>query len=293
MQTIQQNDKQWTILEILQWTASYFQEKEIQSPRLTAEVLLAHTLRQDRMYLYVHYDQPLEAEERSRFKTLVKQRVQGTPTQYLTGKQEFWSLEFQVAPGVLIPRPETEHLVEAAVNLSPQFPQPAIVDVGTGSGNIAISLKREIPHAEVYADDVSDAALEIAKDNASRLLNGETSIVFRQGDLLQPFSDTTFDLIVSNPPYVSTAEYEVLSCEIREHEPKLALYAGEEGLDVYHKLIPQARSYLNPHGYVLVEIGYGQKDAVADIFQEHGFVIQDLVKDYAGINRVVVACGED
>jgi release factor glutamine methyltransferase len=115
MQTIQQNDRSWTILEILQWTTNYFREKGIQSPRLTAEVLLAHTLQQDRMSLYVHHDQPLEAEERSRFKALVKQRVQGTPTQYLTGKQEFWSLESQVAPGVLIPRPETEHIVEAAI----------------------------------------------------------------------------------------------------------------------------------------------------------------------------------
>jgi release factor glutamine methyltransferase len=292
MQTIQQNEKQWTILEILQWTINYFREKGIQNPRLTAEVLLAHTLHQDRLSLYVHHDQPLEAEERSRFKTLVKQKMQGTPTQYLTSKQEFWSLEFQVAPGVLIPRPETEHLVEAAIAVAAQFPQPAIVDVGTGSGNIAISLKKEIPHAEVYASDISEAALEIAKRNAGNLLDGESRIIFRQGDLLQPFSGNTFDLIISNPPYVNAAEYETLSCEIREHEPKLALYAGEEGLDVYQKLIPQAQSYLNSHGYVLVEIGYGQKDAVINIFQEHGFAIQDVIKDYAGIDRVVIACSD-
>lgn len=219
--------------------------------------------------------------------------MQGTPTQYLTSKQEFWSLEFQVAPGVLIPRPETEHLVEAAIAVAAQFPQPAIVDVGTGSGNVAISLKKEIPHAEVYASDISEAALEIAKHNAGNLLNGESKIIFRHGDLLQPFSGSTFDLIISNPPYISAAEYEALSCEIREHEPKLALYAGEEGLDVYRKLIPQAQSYLNSHGYVLVEIGYGQKDAVVGIFEEHGFAIQDVIKDYAGIARVVVACIEN
>lgn len=293
METIQQHEKQWTILGILQWTINYFREKGIQNPRLTAEVLLAHTLHQDRISLYVHYDQPLEAEERARFKTLVKQRVQGTPTQYLTGKQEFWSLEFQVAPGVLIPRPETEHLVEAAINISTQFPRPAIIDVGTGSGNIAISLKKELPHAEVYASDISDAALEIARHNARHLLNGENKLIFRQGDLLQPFSDTTFDLIVSNPPYISAAEYEALSCEIRAHEPRLALYAGEEGLDVYRELIPQARSSLNPHGYVLVEIGYGQKGAVVNIFQEHGFVIKEVIKDYAGIDRVAIARRND
>jgi release factor glutamine methyltransferase len=208
----------------------------------------------------------------------------------LTGKQEFWSLEFQVTPGVLIPRPETEHLVEAAINLSSQFPQPTIVDVGVGSGNIAISLKKEIPHAEVYASDISDAALEIARRNARQLLNGKNSVIFRQGDLFQPFSGITFDLIVSNPPYVSATEYESLSCEIREHEPKLALYAGEEGLDVYRRFIPEACSSLNPHGYVLIEIGYGQKDAVIAIFQEHGFTIYDVIKDYARIDRVVVAC---
>jgi release factor glutamine methyltransferase len=290
MQTVQQNERQWTILEILRWTTDYFREKSIQGPRLTAEVLLAHTLQQDRMSLYVHHDQPLEAEERSRFKTLVKQRIQGTPTQYLTGKQEFWSLEFQVAPGVLIPRPETEHLVEASINVAAQFPQLAIIDVGTGSGNVAISLKKEIPHAEVYASDISEAALEIAKRNAGNLLDGESRIVFRHGDLLQPFSGNTFDLIISNPPYVSAAEYETLSCEIREHEPKLALFAGEEGLDVYRQLIPQAHSYLNPHGYVLVEIGYGQKDSVVGIFEEHGFAIQNVIKDYAGIDRVMIAC---
>ena len=285
----QQDHTQWTILNILQWTTNYFQEKGVQSPRLTAEILLAHTLQKDRMYLYVHHDQPLEAAERSHFKILIKQRVQGTPTQYLTGKQEFWSMEFQVTPEVLIPRPETEHLVEAAIKLSAQFPQPTIVDIGTGSGVIAVSLKKELPHAEVYASDISEAALAIAKRNASQLLNGENHIIFRQGDLLQPFSGTTFDLIVSNPPYCSAEEYSTLAREVKNHEPRITLYAGEHGLDVYHRLIAEAHSYLKPDGYVLVEIGYGQKDAVVGIFQRHGFVIKDVIKDYAGIDRVVVA----
>jgi release factor glutamine methyltransferase len=284
-----QHHAQWTILDILQWTTAYFQEKDIQNPRLTAEVLLAHTLQQDRMYLYVHYDQPLEPAERSQFKTLIKQRANGTPTQYLTGKQEFWSLEFQVAPGVLIPRPETEHLVEAALNLSVQFPQPTIVDIGTGSGIIAISLKKELPHADVYAGDISETALAIARQNADRLLNGEQSIMFRQGDLFQPFSGIAFDLIVSNPPYIRAAEYAVLAREIREHEPKEALYADAEGLDVYARLIAGAAAYLNPEGYVLVEIGYGQKDAVVGIFEQHGFAIKTVIPDYAKIDRVIVA----
>lgn len=293
MKTIQQNDRAWTILEILQWTTDYFQQKEIDSPRLTAEVLLAHTLDTDRMYLYVHYDQPLEQEERAGFKTLIQQRVQGVPTQYLTGRQEFWSLEFQVAPGVLIPRPETEHLVEAAINLSAQFPTPAIVDIGTGSGIIAISLKKEIPHASIYAGDIAGTALAIAKQNAITLLENGNNIEFHQGDLFEPFAGMTFDLIVSNPPYISAEEYATLSCEVREHEPKIALYAGGEGLDVYRRLIAKAHSYLHPDGYILVEIGYGQKDAVVNIFQKHGFSIKSLIKDYAGIDRVVIAWREE
>lgn len=289
MPTIQQHDQQWTILAILQWTTTYFQQKGIDPPRLTAEVLLAHTLNKDRMYLYVHYDQPLQQDERERFKTLIKQRIQGTPTQYLTGKQEFWSLEFQVAPGVLIPRPETEHLVETAITVSAQFSQPRIVDIGTGSGAIAISLKKEIPHATVYAGDISDIALAIARQNAHLLLHDETEVSFHQGDLLQPFDGMSFDLIVSNPPYISAAEYAMLAREVRDYEPKLALHAGEEGLDAYRRLIAEAHSYLNPDGYVLVEIGYRQKEAVVDIFKAHGFRIKDIIKDYAGIERVVIA----
>lgn len=283
---------QWTILAILQWTTRYFREKQIQNPRLTAEVLLAHVLQQDRMYLYVHHDQPLELEERTQFKTLIKRRIQGVPTQYLVGKQEFWSMEFQVAPGVLIPRPETEHLVEAAITLAAQFPQPTIVDIGTGSGIIAISVKKELPHASVHASDMSETALTIARQNTIRLLHDEHAIRFHLGDLFAPLAGIMFDLIVSNPPYVSAAEYASVSREIRENEPKEALYAGEDGLDVYRQLIPQASSHLTPQGYILAEIGYGQKDSVVAIFQEHDFVIKEVIQDYAGIDRVVVACRE-
>ena len=281
---------QWTILTILQWTTDYFREKQIPSPRLTAEVLLAHMLQTDRMYLYVHHDQPLETEERNRFKVLIKQRIQGVPTQYLVGKQEFWSLEFQVAPGVLIPRPETEHLVEAAINLASQFPQPTIVDIGTGSGIIAISLKKELPQASIHASEISETALTIARQNADLLLYGTNNIIFHQGDLFAPLAGMAFDLIVSNPPYISAVEYASISHEVKEHEPKEALYAGEDGLDIYRRLIPQAMSHLTPKGYVLVEIGYGQKKAVVELFEEHGLTIHKIVKDYAGIDRVVIAC---
>ena len=283
------HDRQWTILEILRWTTEFFQKHEIDSPRLTAEVLLSHMLQQDRMYLYVHHDQPLEQQEREQFKALIRQRVNGVPTQYLTGKKEFWSLEFHVAPGVLIPRPETEHLVEAAIDLAKTCSHPSIVDIGTGSGAIAISLKHELPEANVYAGDISEDALAIAIDNAKRLLPDEHSLTFCQGDLFTPFQGMTFDLIVSNPPYISSEDYAGLAREVREHEPESALHAGTEGLDVYRHLIADARNYLTPNGYILVEIGYGQEEAVVSIFQEYGFTVKQVIKDYAGIPRVVIA----
>ena len=284
-----QGAEQWTILRILQWTTDYFKSKALDSPRFTAELLLAHSLQQERLYLYTHFDQPLEAGERARFKALVKQRAEGVPTQYLTGTQEFWSLAFHVAPGVLIPRPETEHLVEVACTLAAQWPQPRIVDIGTGSGIIAISVKHELPHADVFAGDLSEAALTIARQNAADLLSAEHAVTFRHGDLLTPFDGQRFDLILSNPPYISAADYAALAREIKNHEPQLALLAGAAGLDVYERLIAAAAAYLTPRGYVVVEIGCGQKDAVAGIFRHHQFVIDNVIKDYAGIDRVVVA----
>ena len=285
----QHQERQWTILDVLQWTTTYFQEKGVQSPRLTAEVLLAHTLQQDRMYLYVHYDQPLEPEERRQFKTLILQRVQGMPTQYLTGVQEFWSLGFRVTPAVLIPRPETEHLVETTLELARAMSEPFILDLGTGSGIIAISLKRELPRAKMYASDVSETALTIARENALSLLPDGQQVIFGQGDLFAPFPEMRFDLIVSNPPYISEPDYAALACEVRDHEPKLALYAGKDGLDLYRRLIAGAAAHLNPHGVIVVEIGYGQKDGVVQIFEQHHFRIERIVKDYAGIARVIAA----
>lgn len=286
---VAETTKQWTILEILRWTTDFFREKAIDNPRLTAEVLLAHTLQKDRMYLYVHFDQPLYEDERAGFRALITQRAQGMPTQYLAGMQEFWSLAFKVTPDVLIPRPETEHLVEAAMNLAKEFPTPTIVDIGTGSGIIAVSLKKELPQAAVHAVDLSERALAIAQYNAAALLDGDNSIICHHGDLFTPLYGHRFDLIVSNPPYIATADYAGLAREVKDHEPKLALHAGEKGLDVYERLIADAKSYLNPGGYVLVEIGYGQKEDVVKIFEENGYGIHEVIPDYAGIERVVTA----
>ncbi len=194
-----------------------------------------------------------------------------------------------MTPAVLIPRPETEHLVELAMTLARTFPQPAILDLGTGSGAIAISLKHELPHAHIYASDLSEAALSIARENAQSLLPAGQQMTFFQGDLFAPFPEMTFDLIVSNPPYISEPEYAALACEVRDHEPKLALYAGQDGLDVYRRLIAEAVAHLNPHGVVLVEIGCGQQDAVMQLFEQQHFHVERIVKDYAGIERVIAA----
>jgi release factor glutamine methyltransferase len=274
---------------LLRWTTDYFGEKGIDNPRLDAELLLAHVLEQERMYLYVHFDQPLQHEEREQYKALIRRRANGEPTQYLTGVQEFWSLEFRVTPAVLVPRPETEHLVEAAIALAKQSSQAKILDIGTGSGAIAICLKHEEPEAELFACDISEDALNVAAQNAKTLLKDENGVLFRQGDLFAPFADMSFDLIVSNPPYISTKEYEALEPHVREHEPQGALHAGEDGLDVYRRLIAEAPDYLNEGGHVLVEIGYGQKEAVTELFERQGFEIREIINDYAGIERVIVA----
>lgn len=281
-------DKLWTILEILQWTISFFKEKQIEPPRLTAEVLLAHVLKTDRMHLYVHFDQPVTPSERDEFKRLIRERVQGTPTQYLTGRQEFWSLDFQVAPGVLIPRPETEHLVEAAAARAKSLTEPAILEIGTGSGAIAISLRKELPHAAIFASDISGDALNIARRNAEQLFPDGHRITFAQGDLFTPFPGQTFDLILWNPPYVSADDYAALPREIREHEPQIAVLGGEDGLDAYRRLLAAAGNFLRPNGAVMVEIGQGQASAVTQIFEQYAFRIEQVIHDYAGIERVLV-----
>ena len=282
-------ERLWTILEILQWTINFFKEKQIEPARLTAEVLLAHVLKKDRLHLYVNHDQPLTPGEREAFKALIRLRVQGTPTQYLTGRQEFWSMEFVVAPGVLIPRPETEHLVEATIERAKTLEHPAIVDIGTGSGAIAISLHKELPQAAISASDISETALNIARRNAETLFPNGHRITFVQGDLFAPFVGQSFDLIVSNPPYLSAQEYAELAQEIREHEPLNAIWGGEDGLDAYRRLIAEAANYARPSGWLLLEIGNTQAEAVTQLCQENGWTVEQVIKDYAGLDRVVVA----
>ncbi len=224
----------------------------------------------------------------ARLKALAERRRAGEPIQYITGETEFYGLPFQVTADVLIPRPETEHLVEKALGLAAGFAQPRMVDVGAGSGAIAVALAHHLHEARITAVDVSAAALEIARGNAER--NGVSSrIRFLQSDLLAAVAGERFELIVSNPPYVPTADRDSLSVEVREHEPALALFAGEDGLAIYRRLIPAAFGVLDAGGFLLLEIGYGQWESVGAQLADAGFTQIEFVPDLQGIPRV--ACG--
>ncbi|MCI0354267.1 MAG: peptide chain release factor N(5)-glutamine methyltransferase [Acidobacteria bacterium] len=258
------------------------------SPRMNAEVLLMFVLACDRAYLYAHPERELTAEEAARYEDALAERARGKPSQYITGHQEFWGWDLIVSPAVLIPRPETEHVVETVLDLvrvSDPSARLRIVDVGTGSGCIALALAKELPRAEVHALDISPAALEIARANSARLeLAGR--IVFQQSDLLAALpADAGFDFVVSNPPYVGEAEPQKVQREVREFEPRVAVFAGEKGLEVYQRLIPQARERLQPGGWLVMEIGYSIEEAVRALLG--GWSEVRVTHDLQGIPRVV------
>ena len=258
--------------------------------RRDAESLLLHLFpNKNRAWVVAHADEELSDSRAANYASLVERRLGGEPTQYIKGEAEFYGLPFYVTPDVLIPRPETEHLVEKVVALAPLFSRTRIVDVGTGSGVIAIALAHEWPDAELTAIDVSVPALELARRNAERIGFADR-IRFLQGDLVAPVKDERFEIIVSNPPYVPATDRASLSVEVRDHEPGLALFAGPDGLDVYHRLIPAAFAVLESGGYLVMEIGYGQSDAVAGLLKESGFDQIGFIPDLQGIPRV--ACGQ-
>ena len=259
--------------------------------RRDAEALLLHLFKRNdpernTAWLLAHWNNP--TGHGAEFHALIQRRFAGEPIQYINGEQEFYGLPFLLTPDVLIPRPETEHLIEKVVELAPLFSKPRIVDVGTGSGAIAIALAHEWPSAAITAIDVSAPALEVAHRNAERIGFADR-VRFLRGDLLAPVEAECFDFVVSNPPYVPTADRDSLSVEVREHEPALALFAGEDGLDVYRRLIPAAFAVLEPGGFLVMEIGYRQSQAVAALMSEAGFEQIESVADLQGIPRV--ACG--
>lgn len=263
------------------------EDHRVGSSRLNAEVLLMHTLGCDRAYLYAHPERELNEDELKRYDENLSERSRGVPAQYITGHQEFYGLDFIVTPAVLIPRPETEHLVEAVLDITNHIPvAPRIVDVGTGSGAVAIALANELPDAYLFATDISEEALEIARANATRL-QVEKDIEFRRADLLEGFPDAMFDIVASNPPYVGESEHDKVQLEVRKFEPHMAVFGGQEGLDIYRRLIPQAKRVLRPGGWLAMEIGYTQEKQILGMLE--GWTEQKSIPDLQGIPRVIVA----
>jgi release factor glutamine methyltransferase len=255
-----------------------------QYPRRDAELILAHVLGCDPTALLTHPERPLSAKEADGFESLLKRRLANEPVQYLTGEQEFYGLLFEVSPDVLIPRPETEHLVEAVLERFDREANPRIVDVGTGSGAIAVAIAHALPRSQVTAVDSSPEALVVARSNAER--HGVMDrMSFLQSDLLAAAERTQFDVVVSNPPYV--ADGEVLEPQVAHYEPHSALYAGPTGLEIYERLIPQARAVLKPRGWLMMEIGYGQQAVLEALLG--GWSEVSFVPDLQGIPRVVQA----
>lgn len=278
-----------TVKQAVDSAYELFVVNDVPSPRLNAELLLLFVLGRERAYLYAHPERELSAEEQYRYHDVIHERARGCPTQYITGHQEFWGLDLLVSPTVLIPRPETEHVVETVLELVKQSaPQEKLklVDVGTGSGCIALALASELPQVEVHACDVSEEALEMARANAARL-GLDRRVSFRKSDLLSAYSGEEFDFVVSNPPYVGESEADKVQKQVREFEPKIAVFSGEEGMDIYRRLIPQAHAALRPSGWLVAEIGFSTEHKVRELLLDWTDV--QVTADLQGIPRVIAA----
>jgi release factor glutamine methyltransferase len=268
-----------------------FVANDVPSPRLNAELLLTFVLGRERVFLYAHPERELTDEEEAHYHDVIRERARGCPTQYITGHQEFWGLDLIVSPAVLIPRPETEHVVETVLDLMKEYhrghPQKMkVVDVGTGSGCIALALASELAHAEIHGCDISDEALEMARVNAARLALGG-KVLFRKSDLLAVYGKEKFDFVISNPPYVGESEADKVQKQVREFEPRIAVFSGQEGMDIYKRLIPQAHESLRSGGWFVAEIGYTEEDKVKDLLT--GWTEIQTTADLQGIPRVVAA----
>ena len=284
------SDDVWTVGRLLTWTTDWLGTEGSESPRLDAEVLLAHVRGCQRILLYTAFDTPVADAERARFRELVKRRGEGEPVAYLVGSREFFSLPFTVSPAVLVPRPETEGLVVRTIDLCKPLAAPRIIDVGTGSGAIVVTLAKHLPKARLAATDVSTAALEVARDNAVR--HGVADrIEFLECDLLaDPQAAGPWDVIVSNPPYVRDDEFESLPRDVRLHEPKGALVAGPTGVEVVTRLAATAAERLAPGGWLIVEIGPSVAAAAeAALAAVPGLVPGPTLPDMAGLPRIVQA----
>jgi release factor glutamine methyltransferase len=277
-----------TIAAALRSATDKLRAANVSDPQLIAQSLLAEALGRDRTYLIVNFQEALQAETITRFAELLARRVAGEPLQYITGRQEFFGLEFEVTPAVLIPRPETELIVEEAVHLAADITRPLIIDVGTGSGCLAVVLARELPHAKVVAIDISPAAIRVASRNALKHGLAER-IAFVVADLLGAVTAAPLaDLIVSNPPYIGIGELSTLQPEVRNWEPHTALTDGADGLSIYPRLFAEALARLKPGGYLLCEMGYQQAELITAIVDEEEWQTPRLLADLQGIPRTVV-----
>lgn len=284
----------WTIGRLLTWTTDYLKTGGSSSPRLDAEVLLAHARGCQRIDLYAAYEEPASEELRTAFRALVRRRAQAVPVAYLVGRKEFYSLSFEVTPDVLIPRPETEFLVVSLLDKAKELPAdhgpPRIADVGTGSGILAVCAAKHLPSAQVTAIDISPAALAVAGKNAQA--HGVADrIEFQDGDLLSTTpAEPAFDFILSNPPYIGEGEFAALDRDVREHEPRGALVAGPKGTEVIERLIPQAGERLKPGGWLMIEISPLIADAVKALLTTgEPFDSTSIVKDFQQHPRVALA----
>ena len=292
-----------TILSLLNKSAGFFEEKGISEARLSAELLLARSLGYKRMDLYLRFEQPVVEEELEVFRSMVRRRLKNEPVQYILGETEFYGLPFAVTPAVLIPRPETEHLVERVIELANASHELAnaavgnandagakILDIGTGSGIIPVAVAKHVAGASLTAIDISSEALAIARENAGRN-DVAGRIEFLEADVLE-ISPTDlggqYDFIVSNPPYIPRAEVADLQPEIREYEPLIAATDGGDGLTFYKRIADISTELLRPEGKILIEIGFGQADSVSGIFTSAGFNVDEIIEDYSGIARILV-----
>lgn len=284
-------DKVWTIGKIIEQTKQYFAKYEVSSPRLDAEILLCSILEQERIYLYVNFDQPLQTSEVDLYRKLIVRRAKGEPIAYILGKKAFLNLELLVDKNVLIPRPETELLAERVIKFCQKYDAVEVLDIGTGSGALAVSIAHNCPNAKVTAVDVSQAALAVAKKNAQKydLLK---QIDFVESDLYNSLQKKKFAVIVSNPPYIESKEIKGLAKEV-QNEPVLALDGGKDGLDIYRIIVQRAKEFLAKDGLLALEIGYNQAEALKELGQKSEFENIQVIKDYADLDRIVLMSAKD
>jgi release factor glutamine methyltransferase len=284
----------WTIKKLLDWVSGYFADKGVDSPRLSAELLLCHVLGLERIQLYTLFDRAVDPPQLAQLRALVKRAGEHEPIAYLVGRCEFYSLPLTITPDCLIPRPETEGLVEKAVHfLRQRQGAQQVLDLCTGSGCIAAAIGKNVKDIQVVATDISDAVLKVAAENIEKLKLGE-KVKLLCGDLFDPIIEgldaAHFDLIVSNPPYVSEAEYAALDKNVKEYEPAHALLAGADGLDVYRKIVEKVDDFLKPDGVLMMEIGYAQGPAIRELLEKIGiFKTVTIEKDFANNDRIAIA----